>query len=71
MQSRMGFAPALLLSLILPELPGHAGLQFALQAQGGFGFFELLVNDVAEDQLLIGGTERLRREVGAALGEMV
>jgi hypothetical protein len=37
-----------LLPASLPELPGHAGaLQFALKTQRGFGFLELLVNEVA------------------------
>ncbi len=59
-----------LLSSILPELPGHAGLKLTLQAQRGFGFLELLVNDAAENQLLIGWAQRVRGEVDAALGQL-
>lgn len=40
-----------------------------MQTQSGFGFLELLVNHTAENQLLVGGTQRLWGEVDAALGQ--
>lgn len=41
-----------------------------MEAEGGFGFFELLMNYTTKDQLLIGGTQRVRGEVDATLSQL-
>lgn len=58
-------------SSIFPELTGHAGgLEFAALTQCGFCFLELLVDNRAQHELLIGRAERVRGEMDAAFGKL-
>src|SRR5712692_3608829 len=55
---------------IPPKLPCCSGDELSLQAQGGFGFLELGVDDAAEDHPLLGVGERVGGEMDAALGKL-
>jgi hypothetical protein len=59
-----------LFACVPPKLPCCTGDKLSLEAQSGFGFLELGVDDAADNHPLLGVRQRVRGEVDTSLGQL-